>query len=382
MKRILLLAIALIVYGSLYPWHFDLTRGAGIAPWLLLHPWPEHIDHFIARDIALNILLYVPIGMAAFAVTAHAAPKILALAAALLLSLALSGSMEMLQVYVPGRDPSVADVACNFAGGAVGALAALLLHPAFEEWLAGLTARPSAGLVLLLALWAVRQWYPFFPVLGRYRLHAVLAAFARTPLSPLEALATTAEWFVAGLAIRAIFGSLRSWGMAAGLALLAGRFLIATRTLVPGEAVGAAIAALLWIALPDGMRPRAGLALVAAAVVAGELAPFRFSAAATPFSWVPFQATFGADRTPAVLALAHKALLYGAAVWLLPRRSGASPLAASLAVAAALFAFEWLQRHLPGRTPEITDSVVALLMGLVFGWSQTGRKSHIAPARQ
>jgi VanZ family protein len=34
-----------------------------------------------------------------------------------------------------------------------------------------------------------------------------------------------------------------------------------------------------------------------------------------------------------------------------------------LAVAAGLLALEWAQIWLPGRTPEITDAVLAVLMG-------------------
>jgi VanZ family protein len=38
----------------------------------------------------------------------------------------------------------------------------------------------------------------------------------------------------------------------------------------------------------------------------------------------------------------------------------------TVAAAAALFLLERLQVYLPGRTPEITDAVLAVLMGLLL----------------
>ena len=59
MYRLLLLVIALIVYGSLYPWHFDF-EGSGANPlWVLLHAWPRGIDRFVLRDAVINLLLYL-----------------------------------------------------------------------------------------------------------------------------------------------------------------------------------------------------------------------------------------------------------------------------------------------------------------------------------
>jgi hypothetical protein len=106
---------------------------------------------------------------------------------------------------------------------------------------------------------------------------------------------------------------------------------------------------------------------MAAAIVLRELAPFEFAAKPHAFSWVPFAATFGADRMPAVLVMFRKAFDYGAMVWLL-RAKGV--VRAGIAVAAALLAMEWAQRYLPGRQAEVTDSVLALLMTLPLVWDR------------
>jgi hypothetical protein len=61
----------------------------------------------------------------------------------------------------------------------------------------------------------------------------------------------------------------------------------------------------------------------------------------------------------------RKAFDYGTLVWL-PVLAGASaPVSAAFAVV-FLFVLEWAQRSIPGRTPEITDAVLALLMAFVL----------------
>ena len=66
MYRILLIVIALIVYGSPYPWEFRSTQLAASPLWVLIHSWPTGIDRFLFRDIAVNLLIYMPVGVFGF----------------------------------------------------------------------------------------------------------------------------------------------------------------------------------------------------------------------------------------------------------------------------------------------------------------------------
>jgi hypothetical protein len=58
--------VALIVYGSLYPWDFHSTQLAANPLWVLIHSWPTRIDRFLLRDIAVNVLIYMPVGVFGF----------------------------------------------------------------------------------------------------------------------------------------------------------------------------------------------------------------------------------------------------------------------------------------------------------------------------
>src|ERR1017187_5913454 len=54
-RRILAIVVALILYGSLYPWQFQ-PRHYGRNPlWILLHTWPSSFDRYVVWDVAVNI---------------------------------------------------------------------------------------------------------------------------------------------------------------------------------------------------------------------------------------------------------------------------------------------------------------------------------------
>jgi len=361
----LLLVVALIVYGSLYPWQFDWWRSSESPLDVLLRSWPSYVDRFLLRDVAINLLLYFPLGMAAFLTVARRHSRTAAMAAALLLGAALSTAMEILQVYVPGRVSSLLDIACNFSGTVGGALAALVSRPRIERLMERESRKVAPAAALLLVCWATCQAYPFFPAFSQTRLRHALAAFSHGPLSAVEAWANAAEWFAAALAARAILGRLRWWWPAAAMCAVGARLVIATRGVTPNEVAGVVLAALLWAAIPERWKLRAGVWSLGVALVLRELAPFHFSAEAQPFSWIPFQPTLESERQSAVVILARKAFDYGAMVWLL-RKNGLGYLRAGMVVAAGLLAFEFVQIYLPGRTPEITDAVLALLMVAVL----------------
>jgi hypothetical protein len=95
------------------------------------------------------------------------------------------------------------------------------------------------------------------------------------------------------------------------------------------------------------------------------LAPFRFVPASAPFAWTPFAGVLQMDWQSATLVLLGKIFYYASAIWLL-RAAGLRPLHATGIVALMLAAIEIAQIHLPGRTPETTDPLLAILTGLIL----------------
>lgn len=179
----------LVMYASLYPfagWRWPSGMDGMQA---LVLPWPPWLGRF---DAAANLLGYVPLGALIFgAVVRGGGRTVSALAWSLLLSAALSYSVEVVQQFLPTRVPSLKDCALNLTGAALGAVLALALQTAgwLERW-HGLRerwfARDSAFALMLLLLWPAALLFPTPAPLGLGHVwgplrEALHAAFADTP---------------------------------------------------------------------------------------------------------------------------------------------------------------------------------------------------------
>jgi hypothetical protein len=129
------------------------------------------------------------------------------------------------------------------------------------------------------------------------------------------------------------------------------------------EIVSAVIVFILARVFP--LRPVIAGAVMATAIVVHGLAPFIFLSAPHRFYWVPFQASFLSHWEQGLTVLLGKFFIYGALLWLI-RESGVRLALATAAAALLLAAIEVLQIYLPGRSSEITDPVVALMLGWMF----------------
>jgi VanZ family protein len=369
--RLLLIVIAFIIYGSLYPFQFDFDRFPETSPLaILLHSWPEKVDRFMWRDAGVNVLLYFPLGLTALLVFLRRWPRTVSALGTIALGTVLSASIEMVQIFDSSRTCSLMDVACNFAGTAGGVFAALL----FRKEIFAITRRHkgdrgAGGALILACCWAGYQLYPFIPLLGLWRLRHNLAEFLRTPISVVEVCASTAEWFAFALVTRAVAGRLKAPWLVLAMFCLPLRLVIVDRTLSPSELLGALLALLVWTYPAETSRARGAAVMLAAAIVLRELSPFAFSAQAHAMRWIPFAATLDGERLSAALVILRKAFEYGTMVWLL-RASGVRYAYAGAAVAAGLMLLEIAQRHLPNRQPEVTDALIAAILACVLWGSE------------
>jgi VanZ family protein len=372
--RLLAIVLAFIIYGSLYPFHFDFGRTASSPLLILLHAWPAKIDRFAWRDAGVNVLLYFPLGVTAVLVLTRRLPRAAAALATMVLGTGLSASIEMLQLFDSTRTTSLLDVACNSLGTAAGVGAALI----FRRKIFAITRRRSGdrgagGALLLACCWAGYQLYPFIPMLSSYRLRDNVARFLATPIPAVEVFAAAAEWFAFALVLRAVAIRLRTPWLLLAMCCLPLRLMIVDRTLAPAELIGAGLAMLIWTYPAESSRVREGAAMLAAAIVLRELSPFAFTGPAHEMSWIPFSATLDSERLNAALVVLRKAFEYGTLVWLL-RASGLRYWMAGVWVAAGLFLLEMAQRCLPGRQAEVTDAAIAIILTCVLWGSERRTK--------
>lgn len=280
----------------------------------------------------------------------------------------LSAMVEMIQLYTPHRVCSSVDLLTNILGSALGVLVGIaftrivdvpLTAPAFHV--------RDRGAVILLFTWISFLLFPLFPALWFSVWRTKLSGFFHAPfLSPIPTLLTAAEWFAAGrLLIAAGAKSPIRWLLAL-LLLVPLQFAIINHNPVPSDFEGAAIAALLFSFF--GMRARAGrfasIALLAALTLRGA-APFRFEGTPQAFLWIPFGGLLGTEWQNGVTILLGKVFQYGASILLLDR-SGLGAFRAIAAVTLVLACIEGLQTRVPGHVPEITDPLIAMLLGAGF----------------
>jgi len=370
-RRILVIVMALILYGSLYPWQFNARRYGHNPFWILLHSWPVGFDRYLVWDVAVNIALYIPMGIFGFLAVRPRASQVVRVLAPVALALGLSASIEMLQLFDDSRACSGTDVVTNVTGAALGVAAGAFYRVRLQRFLAAQGAdsllRPS-GALLLLACWLGYQLFPLFPVWGRTNLiHRLAALRAVSAVSPTDTLVVFAEWLAVACLLESIRKTKADGLLPLLLLLLPARLIIASRTLAWSDIAGAAAACAAWLWLPRLWMRRAAPPLLTGALILGELSPFHFAAhhGAQAFTWVPLGGLFHATWQDGFVLLFRKTFWYGSVLWLW-RASGCSLTWVTALAAAALFVLERVQVYLPGRTPEITDAVLALLMGMLL----------------
>ena len=314
----------LIAYGSLFPFRFH-----ACASFLLSSPIiPRDRGDFLS-----NVLLYAPLGFFAARMWKGS------IAGATLLGTALSFVIEALQQCDSGRVPSLADVAANTAGALLGSLAAIYLHFEYEA--------------VLIFCWIGSRLLPYLPSPHVAKYWAAIRAAAAMP-APGEFLKYFALWLAASVLLERRL-------LLAIAVVIGGRILIIDDALSSAEICGALLAA--FVSYSMATRSRVVLASIAVAlyVVANALEPFHFLSSARPFGWIPFLSFMEAPRETASRVFLEKSFLYGMLVWL-PVRAG---IRFGIAVALAttlVFALRLAQVYLPGRSAEITDALMVLML--------------------
>jgi VanZ family protein len=354
----------LIVYGSLFP--FEFVRDAGDLGTVALR---IAFRATTRGDIVANLLLYAPFGFAVTFVSAARRGWLTAVALALAAGTSLSFGIEVLQAYEPARVSSLTDVALNSAGTLGGAAVALLYTQYFAS--RALVATPHTRVELLpcvvIALWLGNRLAPFVPTLDWQKFKDALKPLVMSPqIVALDVFAYAVGWLIVGSAL----GCLRRDSRLV-LAVLAG-IVIGGEVVLVGRQVSAsellALALCLPISLWSGrfaLRTRTLLLfwLAALVVTLRGLEPFTLSPWPQPFSWVPFRSSINGDWEIGYSVLFDKAFWYASLIWLL-LRNGATSLGAGLVVAGLLGGIEVVQIWLPGRSAEITDPLLAILLSI------------------
>lgn len=383
--------VALIAYGSLYPFNFkpDAIEG-GVLQALERLSWAR-----AGRgDRIANVLLYLPLGFCLYLWLATRLRRRASLLAATLFGALFSLCIEVAQVYVSARVPSLKDLALNTLGASLGALGGLawrgiagLIHvPTREE-----APDRDPGAALVLAVWLLFRFAPFVPALDLGKLKTALQPLFAPQWDAVSVFIYLVCWLIVSHAAGALVR--RSRRLEALLliiaSVLAGRLLVASQTLVVDELLALMLLLPMLVVMhrlaPNAQRAFLLAGLIAVLAIEG-LAPFDFTCDASQFDFWPFRVWTEAGALSAIdwSAILGRLFLLTALLWLVREAGVTIDLAIALAVGAAL-AIEVAQLWLPYQSGSITDPALVLGVGLLLRTIERARARRLAiisrPAR-
>ncbi|MFV0277586.1 MAG: VanZ family protein [Parahaliea sp.] len=367
MNYLFLASFALIIYGTLFPFDFHADAGTGGILAAFVHsaslpPGPG--------DLLSNIVLFLPFGF--FGVQALPARMSTLTRLVLVVALGVAGSLgiEIAQSFLAMRNTSVYDLGLNSLSVLIGALAGSVNWHRWIESGAVLGARPrSIFPLLMIAAWAAYRLFPYVPTIDVQQVKdALKPLLAMTPLP----LADTVRHFGIVLALALLLQTVLPPARARlalvllALGAIAAKPFIVTKVIWPAEFVAAIAALTVWFALLSQVASRTLIVTVifAAALTFQGLSPFELRAEAAHFSFIPFSGFEWGSMAVNLQSFLEKVFLYGTLLWLIVQAGGSARLGLGLALVVTFtLAMEIAQRHIIGRSPEISDPILALLVG-------------------
>ena len=331
------------------------------------------------------MLFYTPLGFFAILAIGSRIGGLLRIALVVATGTALSTSMELAQYYDPGRVTSATDVYANVVGTALGALGGSLTGTDFR-WPLLREIATNRVPALLLSAWVGYSLFPYVPTVDLHKYwNALKPVISHPTLTAYDLLHHTAVWLAIGSLIEEIAGPKRAWLLFPffiGFVLTAKVSMVHT-TLTMAEIFGAGLAVGLWgvLALDAGLRNIVIALLFGGYVIAERLEPFQFAGPGRSFGWVPFLGFMASSFELAVLSFLQKFFLFGSSIWL-AAKAGLQLRLSIVVTAAVLFATSYADAYLPNRTAEITDTVMALLIGAVFALTGTNTRQNDAPIKE
>jgi VanZ family protein len=374
---LLLIVVALIGYGSLYPFNFkpDAFEGGFLAALNELS-WAR-----AGRgDRVSNVLLYIPLGFCLFLWFEAGRRRLLVALGVVVLGAALSLVIEVAQIFISPRVPSLTDLSLNTLGTLAGTVAGFAWRSISRlipmHTVGGNRGDRSAAVVILL--WMGWRFAPFIPEVSLAKIKLALAPLFAPEIGIAATFGYLACWLVVAQAVLTLAS--RQGGIEALLGLIAaalvGRLLLAGQAFVPSELLA------LLLLLPAlvivnrlSVLPRrlVMFGAVGAVFLFERLSPFTFAGPAGEFDLWPFLGWIEAGMPVDLRGLLAFLFFCSALIWLLRQASVPMDFAVA-AVTVAVLAIELLQMWQPQRSASITDPLLALGAGLALRAIDPARK--------
>lgn len=372
LRWLFVLSIALIVYGSLYP--FDFSRPQDI-DWRAFFTPPQL--RFSRPDMLGNVLLFVPLGLFA---TFSGRRFWLRAALVLVFGASLAVGLQLLQTYIPLRTAALADAAWNAIGLILGIAAGFFVRR--RGPIAAPNTREAAWVRFgLLGLWLAAELLPFVPTLDWQTLKEGLKPLLLSPRIQLGPLLLHAAGILAAAEMAA--GTLgvartRAYVAAAALLVFLAKIFVVSLGLNLSALLGFILGATSWIILShrsEWFRRNWAFWFLLGAITFATLLSGSPDASRSRVNWIPFAAMLQGSMLDNTRALAQSVFLIAALLLFGSVRDSRDWItAAGLALWLALL--EAMEYFLGGHTSDITKPLLALLLVPVVRMARGEGRAH------
>jgi len=361
-------SFVLVIYGTLFPFSFqpDAHTGGILAAF---------ISSVSVRpgggDLISNIVLFLPFGFLGMQALPTRMPKFVRYALVFGLGAATSVGIEISQYYTTMRTTSVYDLGVNAISVLIGAVVGGANWQRFVSGGAAHGVRPrSIFPLVVIAAWAGYRLFPYVPTIDfQHVKDAIKPLLAITSLP----IADVVRHFGMVLGLALLLQAIMSPGRAKlaliwmALGVIAAKPFIVTKVISPAEVAGTVAALTIWLAVLSQATSRTMVVVLvfAAALAFQGLTPFELRTEPVNFSFVPFGGFEQGSMAVNLQSFLEKVFLYGTLVWLIVQAGGSAYISLTLVVMFTTM-IEIAQRHIVGRSPEITDPLLALIMGGVL----------------
>ena len=375
-------AVALIAYGSLYP--FNLKSNANVAGF-----WSMFGELSWARagrgDRVSNVLLYAPFGFCLSLWLTSNLRNRKAILVAVFCGAILSLSIELMQVFISSRVPSLWDVTLNTLGALVGAVGGVAWHAMSARLPSALAGggQPDRVALWVLILWIAAQWAPFLPHFSLFKLKSALQPLIEPRIETWATLHWLVWWLVVAQIVFVLAGGARGMEMllVAIACVLVGRLFVVDQFFLPSELI-ALLALLPVMVLLHRVRPASQrfilMAAFAIVFVVDRIWPVHWSGGS--FEFWPFLAWIDAGMPLEIAAFLKTLFEFAALTWLLTE-TGFAMRSAAVAIPILVLALEIFGALFAGRAASITDPILALTLCQMLRFIEARPRSGFTPQR-
>ena len=362
--------IALIGYGSLYPFNFSFD---GTYPTLTAAFSQLGWARAGRADRVRNILLYLPLGFCLILLLRAKLGTLWATVFATCIGSLISLTIEVLQVYLSIRVPSLMDVVLNAVGTCVGAMAGIIWRGLSSLVYVAPNSRQRPGdrsALVVILVWMMWRLAEFDLSISLSRLKLALGPLMEGGYSLAGVAQFLLFWLVVAQAVLSF--SHRQRGHETLLIVIAlvlvGRLLFVNAPFNVSELISLVLllpALVVLHKLASVIQAILLFSTLAAWFVYQQLAPFHLTHSAHAFDYLSVKRWVTEGTAIDLEFLLSRAFLFTALMWTL-KQLGLRMRSAVIAVVMSALTIEIVQLWQIGQSSSMTDPVLALATGVIM----------------